>query len=250
MSGGFPCQDVSDAGKRAGINGSRSSLVYEQIRLLNDIKPDYAVFENVAGFRRRGLTEVLGEITKVGYDAEWYSLRASGFGASHKRERIFVVAHAVGCFDESGCSRTGEWRMENQNQSDAVASPNPTSQRVGSGTGQPRENDQIGIVLDRTETGSNGINNNSDASNTDMQGLQGRDDCQGTSRKPETGSGLRDAMSWPEVAASLCRVDARIPDRLDRFRCLGNAVVPQQVYPILKAIADIERGASHSGERE
>ena len=70
MSGGFPCQDVSNAGLRAGIYGSRSGLVFEQLRLIADIQPDYAVFENVAGFRRRGLKEVLAEIAKIGYDAE------------------------------------------------------------------------------------------------------------------------------------------------------------------------------------
>lgn len=93
ITGGFPCQDTSYAGLRAGIAGERSGLVFEQLRLLRDLQPDWAVFENVPGFRTNGLKEVLGEIAKIGYDAEWYSLRASGFGAPHRRERIFIVAH-------------------------------------------------------------------------------------------------------------------------------------------------------------
>ena len=62
------------------------------------------------------------------------------------------------------------------------------------------------------------------------------------SRESEKTLGWRDANEWPEIAARLCRVDARIPNRVDRIECLGNSVSPYHVYPILKAIAEIEKG--------
>ena len=96
ISGGFPCQDTSFAGKQAGLSGTESGLVFEFLRLLKDVRPDYAVFENTGGFRNNGLREVLGQLAEIGYDAEWYTLRASGFGAPHIRERTFILAHAIG----------------------------------------------------------------------------------------------------------------------------------------------------------
>jgi DNA (cytosine-5)-methyltransferase 1 len=115
MSGGFPCQDISVAGKQAGIyNGSRSNLVFEQLRLLLYIQPRYAVFENVGNFRNNGLKEVLREIANVGYDAEWYTIRAKEVtGGIHERARTFIVAHSnqIGCND-GGFEREGVQRKD------------------------------------------------------------------------------------------------------------------------------------------
>ncbi|MFE2409830.1 DNA cytosine methyltransferase [Kitasatospora sp. NPDC059408] len=92
ITAGFPCQDISNAGKRAGIHGERSSLwrhVAEAVRVL---RPDYVFLENVAAIRRRGLQVVLGDLAEIGYDARWTSFRASGIGAPHHRDRWFCVA--------------------------------------------------------------------------------------------------------------------------------------------------------------
>jgi DNA (cytosine-5)-methyltransferase 1 len=94
LCGGFPCQDVSDAGKRAGIReGTRSGLWIEFARIARLVRPRYVIVENVDGLRRNGLGRVLGDLSTLGFDAEWTTLRASDLGACHQRARIFIVAH-------------------------------------------------------------------------------------------------------------------------------------------------------------
>jgi DNA (cytosine-5)-methyltransferase 1 len=92
VAGGFPCQDISYAGKGAGLAGTRSGLFYEAMRVVREVGPRFVVLENVAALLTRGLDEVLGTLASLGYDAEWDCLPASSFGASHYRNRIFIVA--------------------------------------------------------------------------------------------------------------------------------------------------------------
>lgn len=94
LVGGFPCQDVSCSGKRAGISTqTRSGLWYEYKRIIEIKRPRYAVIENVKGLLSRGMEAVLQDLSDIGYDAEWQCLPASTFGAPHLRERIFIVAY-------------------------------------------------------------------------------------------------------------------------------------------------------------
>jgi DNA (cytosine-5)-methyltransferase 1 len=93
LSGGFPCQDISNAGKRAGIDGERSGLWSEYARLIRELRPRFVVVENVAALLGRGMERVLGDLAACGYDAEWQSIRASDVGAPHRRERIWIVAY-------------------------------------------------------------------------------------------------------------------------------------------------------------
>jgi DNA (cytosine-5)-methyltransferase 1 len=93
LSGGFPCQDLSVAGKGAGITGERSGLWFEYARLIGEIRPRYAILENVGAITRRGLDRVLWSLAEVGYSAEWSDIRASDVGAPHRRERIWIVAY-------------------------------------------------------------------------------------------------------------------------------------------------------------
>jgi DNA (cytosine-5)-methyltransferase 1 len=96
ISGGFPCQDISTAGKGAGITGARSGLWFEYARLIGEIRPRYAIMENVGALTRRGLDRVLGSLAEVGYDAEWSDIRASDVGAPHRRERGSPVPSRAG----------------------------------------------------------------------------------------------------------------------------------------------------------
>jgi DNA (cytosine-5)-methyltransferase 1 len=94
LSGGFPCQDVSCGGKRAGINRrTRSGLWYEYKRIIQGVRPHYAVIENVKGILTKGLEIVLQDLSGIGYAAEWQSIPAAAFGAPHLRERIFIVGY-------------------------------------------------------------------------------------------------------------------------------------------------------------
>ena len=93
ITGGFPCQDLSVAGKRAGITKqSRSGLFYELIRVIRLVRPKFVVMENVAAILNNGLDIVLGELSEAGYDAEWSIISASSLGAAHRRSRWWCVA--------------------------------------------------------------------------------------------------------------------------------------------------------------
>ncbi len=96
ICGGFPCQDISNAGFRAGIGGARSGLWSEMARLIGEVRPRYVLVENVAALLDRGMGRVLGDLAEIGYDAEWGVFRASNFGAPHARERIYICAYPHG----------------------------------------------------------------------------------------------------------------------------------------------------------
>lgn len=95
LCGGFPCQDISQAGKRKGIikGETRSGLWGEFHKAIRILRPRYVVIENVSALSNLGLDIVLADLAQVGYDAEWIDLRASDFGAPHRRERLFIVAY-------------------------------------------------------------------------------------------------------------------------------------------------------------
>jgi len=95
VCGGFPCQDISTAGKQAGIKeGTRSGLFYELMRVVRLVGPRYIVLENVAAITSNGLDVVLGTLAEAGFDAEWACIPAADVGACHQRDRWWCVAYA------------------------------------------------------------------------------------------------------------------------------------------------------------
>lgn len=94
ICGGFPCQDISNAGAKAGIEGERSGLWSEYARLIGEVRPQYAIMENVAALCYRGLGRVLGDLAALGYDADWHCIPASAIGADHERDRVWIVAYS------------------------------------------------------------------------------------------------------------------------------------------------------------
>ena len=93
ITAGFPCQDVSHAGRGAGVSGERSGLYREVVRAIRLVRPDYAVMENVAALLGNGMGRVLGDVAESGYDAEWDCIPGQALGAPHQRDRTFIVAH-------------------------------------------------------------------------------------------------------------------------------------------------------------
>jgi DNA (cytosine-5)-methyltransferase 1 len=98
VTSSFPCVDISIGGKRKGLideNGerTRSGLWFETKRIIADIKPKYAIIENVGNLRKLGLRQVLSDLAEIGYDAEWYTIRATDVGLPHQRERLFIISY-------------------------------------------------------------------------------------------------------------------------------------------------------------
>jgi DNA (cytosine-5)-methyltransferase 1 len=94
ICGGFPCQDISRAGRRAGLDGAKSGLWSEFRRVVGDVLPLYVLVENSTSITRHGLDRVLGDLHSLGYDAEWDCLPAAAFGAPHIRDRLYLLAYA------------------------------------------------------------------------------------------------------------------------------------------------------------
>ena len=94
VSGGFPCTDISAAGKGAGIDGEASGLWVEMARIIGEVQPEVAVVENSPVLTSRGLDRVLGDLAEMGFDARWGIVGADSCGLPHRRERIWIVAHA------------------------------------------------------------------------------------------------------------------------------------------------------------
>ncbi len=103
LTGGFPCQDISIAGKGAGLEGARSGLWTEMHRIISEVRPRFALIENVPMLTIRGGTRVIADLAEIGYDCEWQIVGADDVGAWHRRKRIWIVAyprHLCGGGDE------------------------------------------------------------------------------------------------------------------------------------------------------
>ena len=116
VTGGFPCQDISVAGKGAGIDGERSGLWSELLRIISEVQPRYALIENVPMLIHRGLGRVLCDLTQIGYDCEWQIIGADDVGARHRRKRIWIVAYprlnGRGSFGEGSIRGYGNGQLE------------------------------------------------------------------------------------------------------------------------------------------
>ena len=93
ITSGFPCQNLSVNGKAEGLGGSKSSLFFEVVRLVRMVRPRFCILENVSALLARGMGDVLGEFSKIGYDCEWHCISASSIGAPHERDRIWIVGY-------------------------------------------------------------------------------------------------------------------------------------------------------------
>ena len=95
ITGGFPCQDISVAGKGAGIKeGTRSGLWFELWRIISEVRPRFALIENVPMLTIRGGTRVIADLAKIGYDCEWQVISAKQVGSWHKRERMWIITYS------------------------------------------------------------------------------------------------------------------------------------------------------------
>jgi DNA (cytosine-5)-methyltransferase 1 len=227
ICGGFPCQDISVAGRGAGLAGQRSGLWYEYHRLIGEIRPRYVIIENVAALRSRGLDAVLGGLAEIGYDAQWHCIPASALGAPHQRDRTWVVAYA----ERDGCAgaQVAGGAKEAVREEPAGARDAFDATRTGRIPAAERD------VADASSAGLSRGERIRDYLEENLRRWQAASRS-ATESCPVSG---RPSHSWhaePDVG----RVADGVPNRVDRLKQLGNAVVPQIPELIGRAILDYE----------
>ena len=201
ICGGFPCQDVSFAGKRAGLDGERSGLWGEYSRLVRELRPRFVIVENTPGLLSLGMGRVLGDLAAFGYDCFWDSIPALAVGAPHERYRVWIVANATQ-------ERRGKTRRFRRTQSTERASS-------GSKTGVLAHDGQERVQRGCEKTAS---------------GLGAFSWCEDVRRLEE----LRDRSDLPPPIFRGNRDG--VSNWVDRIGALGNAVVPQIPELIGRAI--------------
>jgi len=122
VAGGFPCQEISYAGVGGGMQGRRSGLWRHYARIIGEVRPQFAIVENVSALLDRGLGDVLGDLAALGYDAEWHCVPASAVGAPHQRDRVWIVAYPE-CWSRQRWARfrapqTGEINQPSDSRAD------------------------------------------------------------------------------------------------------------------------------------
>jgi DNA (cytosine-5)-methyltransferase 1 len=202
IAGGFPCQDISNAGKRAGIEGPKSALWSEFYRIICELRPQYILVENVSALLNRGISRVLGDLAQSRYDAEWQSIPSAAIGARHRRNRIFIVAY-------SNCIR------EQQPQ---------------------------GVIKEKWRWSGDRCEAIPHTKSIRLQGFRaaGKQITNTLREERVFNRSLCDCGFWT-VEPDMGRVAHGVPKGMDRIKGLGNAVVPQVAEWIGKNIIDFHR---------
>jgi len=225
ICGGFPCQDISRAGKGAGIKqGTRSGLFYELMRVVCLVRPRFVVLENVSAILSNGLDTVLGELAEAGYDAEWACIRASDVGACHRRDRWWCVAYANDARHQAEREKQQTAWTEQHGRLDAAYA---TSMFGHGNTSEQQGQPQRGAFP------KSGDGHWPDAAHVDHQRLEGRFSaslCERPQQRPTwPRNSHRLSPDWRGYLSEpvLRRGDARLSNRVDRLKALGNTIVPQ-----------------------
>ncbi len=210
ICGGFPCTNISFAGKGEGLDGDESGLWWEYARIIREAQPRWVVIENVAALVNRGLDVILWSLAESGYDARWDCIPAAAIGAPHRRDRLFVVARLA---DSDGGRRESErlkdWEPGHAGTPGDIADGCGSTQLADPGSERQQEGDGSGEQRGRAaaERGYPAV----------------------WPPRPD------DMHAWRQVPAlsqpSLCRLADGVPERLVRNRrqalkAYGNAVVP------------------------
>ena len=201
VSGGFPCQDISAAGKGVGIDGERSGMWKEMARIISEIRPRFAFVENSPMLTSRGLGTVLGNLSEMGYDAEWGVISAADIGANHLRERIWIVAHQRNVANTESARASKNQRGVWQRFEGAGRGETTNKEMANSRCELRNEGDSTHLDTNKTEWATSTILNQSSS--------------QGYGKK-----------QWWEVEPNVGRVANGVAFGVDRLKAIGNGQVP------------------------
>lgn len=238
LSGGFPCQDISIAGRGEGLAGKRSGLWREYLRTIRLVRPEKAVVENVAALLHRGLGVVLGDLAEGGYDTQWGGISARQItGGLHLRERVFIVAHRDRMRESQPQGSKCDQRRWNRNQAKIVASD---SMRVihGSQEQDTQGERESGAFTDGT------LPQEKPPADDGCKRIQRFIPCQ-IQRQPEFSwcenvRGIEDLSGRPDIFEPLVRRAGNgIPNYMDRIKGLGNAIMPAKMRIIGKQLTEV-----------
>jgi DNA (cytosine-5)-methyltransferase 1 len=196
VSGGFPCQDISAAGKGAGIDGERSGMWREMARIIHEVRPRFAFVENSPMLTTRGLGTVLADLAAMGFDARWGVLGAADVGANHQRNRIWIVGKQMAdtinprqlrtkCLENNSPSQRGRESQDDFNQKSKIFGKNANASCSG---------------LERQRSVTSGI---------------------------EQELGNISDKGWWQFEPNVGRVADGVAARVDRLKAIGNGQVPQ-----------------------
>ena len=216
VSGGFPCQPFSVAGKKKG-KGDDRYLWPEMLRVIRELTPRWVVGENVPGILRIAASDIVTDLERVGFNVLVFDFEAADVGAPHRRERVAFIANRESrAVENAGRIRCGESEILPQlaRRTESFG----RSKTMANAGGQGLQ----GVQFSRARSNETGEGRTRSHGSTAERGYDGR---------------LGTLPVW-EPEPSVGRVAHGVPHRVDRLKCLGNAVVPQQFYPIFRAIAD------------
>jgi DNA (cytosine-5)-methyltransferase 1 len=242
ICGGYPCQPFSTAGKRNGADDPRHLWPWVR-EAISELRPKYAILENVRGHITLGLSTVIGELASIGYDAEWQIISANSVGAPHLRERIIILAYPNSGRQQE---RQSEAKPNVEFSRSSESSPNTIRELANtSSIGCLHRQPQIFTAerwLNALSLIGSGCTN---VANATQQHSNGEPNHSGDSKRPETLSQSRDS-GWPQATSNwqtepdVGRVANGVPSRVDRLRGLGNAVVPQVAELIGRMVIDYD----------
>jgi DNA (cytosine-5)-methyltransferase 1 len=265
ISGGFPCQPFSVAGKQKG-KGDDRYLWPEMLRVIRELTPTWVVGENVPGILRIAGKTVCEDLEREGYTVAVFNFEAAAVGAPHRRGRVFFVANSKRggrrekreCRSvETICSGRENNTVPSTQSGADVADTNSSWELQPEGDFQNIKgwacNSSKDVAVPcgewETERGNEGFQQTASLKGTGANNRRGTQEYVGREWRPvesRLGGMANGTAYWLDgywrVEPDIPRVATGVKNRADRLKCLGNAVVPQQVYPILKAIAEIERG--------